>query len=145
MLNLLGNLRKHFNARRVHIDGNVFRLYTSATVAFLLGFCTLLTAREYVGTPIDCHCPLCEAGVVNSFCWVESTFSHRSLFNASTTTALSIPVRGTGRRAAEAKTGSTTPTTSGSASSCSQCWPFYAPRGYGRPGKAAKFRITAHT
>ncbi|KAH9377408.1 hypothetical protein HPB48_016785 [Haemaphysalis longicornis] len=49
MLNLLGNLRKHFNARRVHIDGNVFRLYTSATVAFLLGFCTLLTAREYVG------------------------------------------------------------------------------------------------
>ncbi|KAH9377383.1 hypothetical protein HPB48_008609 [Haemaphysalis longicornis] len=31
MLNLLGNLRKHFNALG-YIDGNVFRLYTSATV-----------------------------------------------------------------------------------------------------------------
>ncbi|XP_077532326.1 innexin shaking-B-like [Haemaphysalis longicornis] len=96
MLNLLGNLRKHFNARRVHIDGNVFRLYTSATVAFLLGFCTLLTAREYVGTPIDCHCPTMPAGVVNSFCWVESTFSHRSLFNASYNDSVIYP--GTGHR-----------------------------------------------
>lgn len=96
MLHLLGNLRNLFKARRVHIDGNVFRLYTGATVAFLLAFCTLLTAKEYVGSAIDCHCPTMPAGVVNSFCWVESTFSHRSLFNASYNGSVIYP--GTGHR-----------------------------------------------
>lgn len=83
MLHLLGNLRNFFRARRVHIDGNVFRLHTSATMAFLLAFSMLLTAREYVGSPIDCHCPNLPGSIVNSLCWVESTFSHRSLFGAS--------------------------------------------------------------
>ncbi|CAN7999114.1 unnamed protein product [Ixodes hexagonus] len=83
MLHLLGNLRKLVSLRKVHIDGNVFRLYTSATVALLLAFCMLLTAKEYVGSPIDCYCPTLPKSVVDSFCWIESTFSFKSLFNLS--------------------------------------------------------------
>lgn len=94
MLQLLGNLRNFFNARRVHIDGNVFRLHTSVTVAFLLAFCMLLTAKEYVGSPIDCHCPNLPESIVNSLCWVESTFSQRSLFSASYRDSIVYP--GTG-------------------------------------------------
>ncbi|KAH9377406.1 hypothetical protein HPB48_008586 [Haemaphysalis longicornis] len=81
-----------------HIDGNVFRLYTSATVASCSASCTLLTAREYVGTPPSTAMPDdlpagCRQLV---FCWVESTFSHRSLFNASYDD--SVIYSGTGHR-----------------------------------------------
>ncbi|KAH9376321.1 hypothetical protein HPB48_018772 [Haemaphysalis longicornis] len=96
MLYLLGNLRKQFKPHRVHIDGNVFHLCTSATVAVLLSFCTLLTAWEYVGTPIECHYPTIPAGVVKSFCWLESTLSHQSLFNASYNDSVIYP--GTGHK-----------------------------------------------
>ncbi|XP_077507564.1 innexin shaking-B-like [Amblyomma americanum] len=83
MLHFLANLRRLFKARKVHVDGNVFRLQTVVTVAFLMAFCTILTTKEYVGTPIDCHCPTLPKSVVESFCWVESTFSVRPMFNAS--------------------------------------------------------------
>lgn len=83
MLHFLGNLKKLFKARKVHTDGNVFRLHTVVTVAFLMAFGTILTTREYVGTPIDCHCPTVPKSVVDSFCWVESTFSFLPLFNTS--------------------------------------------------------------
>ncbi|KAH7960669.1 hypothetical protein HPB49_022143 [Dermacentor silvarum] len=83
MLHFLGNLRKLFKARKANTDGNVFRLHTVVTVAILMAFGTILTTREYVGTPIDCHCPTVPKSVVDSFCWVESTFSVRPLFNAS--------------------------------------------------------------
>lgn len=83
MFPLLGDLRKFLKIQKVHIDGTVFRLHTSATVALLLAFCTLLTAKEYVGTPIDCFSPTLPNSLVNSFCWIESTYSVVPLFNAS--------------------------------------------------------------
>ncbi|KAL3191565.1 hypothetical protein MRX96_059664 [Rhipicephalus microplus] len=97
MFHLLGSLSKLFRLRKVHIDGNVFRLHTGATVALLMSFSILLTAKEYVGTPIDCHCPTLPKGVVDSFCWVESTFSLRELFNASYNGTIVYPGVGHGR------------------------------------------------
>ncbi|XP_077507583.1 innexin shaking-B-like [Amblyomma americanum] len=97
MFNLLGHLSKLFKLRTVHIDGNVFRLHTGVTVAFLMAFCMLLTAKEYVGTPIECYCPTLPESVVNSFCWVESTFSLRSLFNASYNGSVVYPGAGPSR------------------------------------------------
>lgn len=97
MFHLLGSLSKLFKLRKVHIDGNVFRLHTGATVGLLMSFSILLTAKEYVGTPIDCHCPTLPKGVVDSFCWVESTFSLRELFNASYNGTIVYPGVGHGR------------------------------------------------
>ncbi|KAL3244227.1 hypothetical protein MRX96_018853 [Rhipicephalus microplus] len=94
MLHILGNLKKLFRVRKVHTDGNVFRLHTVVTVAFLMAFGTILTTKEYVGTPIDCHCPMVPKSVVDSFCWVESTFSFRALFNASFNASVIYPGAG---------------------------------------------------
>ncbi|KAK8773663.1 hypothetical protein V5799_011803 [Amblyomma americanum] len=96
MFNLLGHLSKLFKLRTVHIDGKVFRPHRGITVAFLMAFCMLLTAIEYVGTPIECYCPTLPESVVN-FCWVESTFSLRSLFNVSYNGSVAYLGAGPGR------------------------------------------------
>ncbi|KAK8769483.1 hypothetical protein V5799_014051 [Amblyomma americanum] len=97
MLNLLGHLSKLFKLRMVHIDGNVFGLHSGIIGAFLMAFCMLLTAIEYAGTPIECYCPTLPESVVNSFCWVDSTFSLRSLFNVSYNGSVIYPGAGPGR------------------------------------------------
>ncbi|XP_064457021.1 innexin shaking-B-like [Ornithodoros turicata] len=83
MHQLLGGLRNLLKIQKVHIDGNIFRLNTKISVVFLLAFCMLLTAREYVGSPIDCLGSSLPSSVVNSFCWIESTYSVTTLLNAS--------------------------------------------------------------
>ncbi|CAN7948768.1 unnamed protein product [Ixodes hexagonus] len=91
MFPLLQGLGSQLKSRKVHVDGNVFRLHTSVTVVLLLAFSVLLTAKDYVGSPIDCHCPSVPKSVVDSFCWIESTYSVKSLFQASRAKELAYP------------------------------------------------------
>ncbi|CAN8020417.1 hypothetical protein HPB47_025822 [Ixodes persulcatus] len=99
MFPLLRELGSQLKSRKVHIDGNVFRLHTSVTVVLLLAFSVLLTAKDYVGSPIDCYCPSIEKSVLDSFCWIESTYSLKSLFAASRTKELAYPGTGNDRNA----------------------------------------------
>lgn len=83
MLGLLGGLRNYLKTRKVHTDGNVFRLHTTGTVVLLLTFSLLLTTKELVGAPIDCYGSSVPKNVLDSFCWIESTYSVKTLFKLS--------------------------------------------------------------
>ncbi|XP_066140017.1 innexin shaking-B isoform X1 [Euwallacea fornicatus] len=57
-------------------DSIIFRLHTKATVVVLMTFTVLVTTRQYVGNPIDCiHTRDIPEDVLNTFCWIHSTFT----------------------------------------------------------------------
>ncbi|ENN76125.1 hypothetical protein YQE_07345, partial [Dendroctonus ponderosae] len=54
----------------------IFRLHTKATVVILVTLTIIITTRQYVGNPIDCiHTRDVPEDVLNTFCWIHSTFT----------------------------------------------------------------------
>lgn len=81
MFNIFGGLKSFFKFRRISTCGLVFKLHYRVTVAILLMSCLIVAARQYVGDPISCiHGKDLPHDVINTFCWVHSTFSIRSAF-----------------------------------------------------------------
>ncbi|XP_060810671.1 uncharacterized protein LOC106132899 [Amyelois transitella] len=58
------------------IDSVAFRLHCGATTAALLAASAALTTRHLVGNPIDCiHTRDIPEDVLNTYCWIHSTFT----------------------------------------------------------------------
>ncbi|XP_013793461.1 innexin shaking-B-like [Limulus polyphemus] len=78
--------------RPVSIDNTVFRLHWLFTTVFLLAFSILVTTSQYVGNPIHCM-PI--GGVpddlLESFCWIHSTFSVSKAFNLPVSQEIPYP------------------------------------------------------
>lgn len=82
MLDIFRGLKNLIKINHVHIDSPVFRLHYSITVMILMSFSLIVTTRQYVGNPIDCvHTKDLPEDVLNTYCWIHSTFSIKSLFN----------------------------------------------------------------
>ena len=84
-----GELKKLIKLDSIKIDNNVFRLHYKVT--FWIMFCAslLTTLSTYVGDPIDCIGPINEKGksdipeeMLDSYCWIHSTFTIPSRWNA---------------------------------------------------------------
>ncbi|GFU17352.1 innexin inx2 [Nephila pilipes] len=77
-MDLFSNLKSFFKTSGTIIDNNVFRLHYKVTSILLVAFSILVTARQYIGDPIDCITSQ-EKGIpenmLDTFCWVHSTFS----------------------------------------------------------------------
>ncbi|XP_030765246.1 uncharacterized protein LOC115889402 [Sitophilus oryzae] len=57
-------------------DSIIFRLHTKFTVVVLVTLSIVVTTRQYVGNPIDCiHIRDIPEDVLNTFCWIHSTFT----------------------------------------------------------------------
>ena len=54
MLDVVRGLKGLAKVSHVQIDSSIFRLHYTLTVMACLGFSLLVTARQYVGNPIDC-------------------------------------------------------------------------------------------
>ena len=81
MLELFRSFSSLFKIRHLNTDGLVFKLHYRATVSVLSVFCVLMAARQYVGDPISCiHTADISKDVLNTFCWIHSTFSIPSAF-----------------------------------------------------------------
>lgn len=47
----------------------------------LMAFSLIVTTRQYVGNPIDCvHTKDIPEDVLNTYCWIHSTYALKSLF-----------------------------------------------------------------
>jgi len=57
------------------IDNNVFRLHYKATFIILVVASLLVTSRQYIGDPIDCIVEEIPNNVMDTYCWIHSTFS----------------------------------------------------------------------
>jgi innexin, putative len=75
MLDLFIGLKRVIKRRTCQIDNTAFRLHWLFTSVTLIGFSIILTARQYVGIPIDCmennNLP---DSMINTYCWIQSTF-----------------------------------------------------------------------
>lgn len=75
MFDVFGSVRGLLKLDAVCIDNNVFRLHYKATVIILVGFSLLVTSRQYIGDPIDCIVDEIPLDVMDTYCWIYSTFT----------------------------------------------------------------------
>ena len=81
MLNVIGAVKHLVKFSHTRIDNVVFRLHYHFSVAFLLASSLVVTARQYVGNPIDCtHNKDIPEDVLNTYCWIHSTWTVPSAF-----------------------------------------------------------------
>lgn len=59
----------------VQTDNNVFRLHYKLTTLILCVFSLIVTSRQYIGNPIECVVRGVPSDVMNSYCWIYSTFT----------------------------------------------------------------------
>lgn len=80
MYKLLGGLKDYFKLQEVQTDNAVFRLHNLFTTVLLLTCSLIITATQYVGQPISCIVNGVPPHVVNTFCWISSTFTMPDAF-----------------------------------------------------------------
>jgi hypothetical protein len=80
MYKLLGGLKDYFKIQEIQTDNAVFRLHNVFTTVLLLTCSLIITATQYVGNPISCIVSGIPTHVVNTFCWISSTFTMPDAF-----------------------------------------------------------------
>lgn len=80
MYKLLGGLKDYFKLQEIQTDNAVFRLHNVFTTVLLLTCSLVITATQYVGNPISCIVSGVPTHVVNTFCWISSTFTMPDAF-----------------------------------------------------------------
>uniref|UniRef100_A0A1B6L2T6 Innexin n=1 Tax=Graphocephala atropunctata TaxID=36148 RepID=A0A1B6L2T6_9HEMI len=75
MFDVFGSVKGLLKLDTVCIDNNVFRLHYKATVILLVAFSLLVTSRQYIGDPIDCIVDEIPPNVMDTYCWIYSTFT----------------------------------------------------------------------
>jgi len=75
MYDVFGDVKGLIKLDTICIDNNVFRLHYKASVIVLLVASLLVTSRQYIGDPIDCIVDEIPNSVMDTYCWIHSTFS----------------------------------------------------------------------
>ncbi|XP_065169616.1 innexin inx2 [Atheta coriaria] len=75
MFDVFGSVKGLLKIDQVCIDNNIFRLHYKATVIVLVAFSLLVTSRQYIGDPIDCIVDEIPLNVMDTYCWIYSTFT----------------------------------------------------------------------
>lgn len=75
MFDVFGSVKGLLKIDAVCIDNNIFRLHYKATVIILIAFSLLVTSRQYIGDPIDCIVDDIPLNVMDTYCWIYSTFT----------------------------------------------------------------------
>lgn len=93
MSELLLSLKSFFKTEYVTIDNNVCRLHYKATMAILLAFSALVTAKQYFGDPIDCVVPKdsIDTAMLDTYCWIHKTFSVEKAFKGELGNEVAYP------------------------------------------------------
>ena len=95
MLDIFRGLKNLVKVNHINNDSPVFRLHYSITVMILLAFSLIITTRQYVGNPIDCvHTKDVPEDVLNTYCWIHSTYTLKSLFRKQV--GVEVPYPGIG-------------------------------------------------
>ncbi|KAG8191995.1 hypothetical protein JTE90_001731 [Oedothorax gibbosus] len=77
-MDLFSNLKSFLKTSSTTTDNTIFRLHYKFTSLVLVAFSILVTARQYIGDPIDCMADKVHSmpdGMLDTYCWVHATFS----------------------------------------------------------------------
>merc|ERR1711990_155991 len=91
MYGMLKGLASFVQLEDIRVDTNTFRLHYKATVLFFITGSLLVTSGQYLGDPIDCIVNGVPGGLMDTYCWIHSTFSIPSRWNSP------IPSMGAGK------------------------------------------------
>ncbi|CAO1416593.1 unnamed protein product [Diamesa serratosioi] len=91
MYKLLGSLKDYFKLQDIQTDNAIFRLHNVFTTVLLLTCSLVITATQYVGQPISCIVSGIPTHVVNTFCWISSTFTMPDAFRRQVGLDISHP------------------------------------------------------
>ncbi|KAK2584026.1 hypothetical protein KPH14_006482 [Odynerus spinipes] len=92
MIDVFGSLRSLFKVQRTSEDTLIFRLHYRTTVALLLGGCVTLACKSISGSPIHCEASgSVDKVVLETFCWLHTTYSMVHAFNLSLGQAVPYP------------------------------------------------------
>lgn len=80
MYKLLGGLKDYLKWQDITTDCAIFRLHTLFTTVLLMAGSIVITASQFVGNPIQCIVNGLPTHVVNTFCWISSTFTMPDAF-----------------------------------------------------------------
>ncbi|XP_046399473.1 innexin inx2 [Ischnura elegans] len=94
MFDVFGSVRGLLKLDSVCIDNNVFRLHYKATVIILIAFSLLVTSRQYIGDPIDCIVDEINPNVMDTYCWIHSTYTIPDRINGKV--GIEVPHPGVG-------------------------------------------------
>eukprot|EP00094_Tigriopus_californicus_P012121 TCALIF_11713-PA protein Name:"Similar to inx2 Innexin inx2 (Schistocerca americana)" AED:0.09 eAED:0.09 QI:0/0/0/0.75/1/1/4/0/526 len=75
MFDVFGSVKDLIKLDSICIDNNVFRLHYKGTFVILVVCSLLVTSRQYIGDPIDCIVEEIPNNVMDTYCWIHSTFS----------------------------------------------------------------------
>ena len=76
MIDLFNDLKKWLlKIDAVKIDNNVFKLHYRATFLVMTCACIFITANCYIGDPIDCMVAGVPGDMMDTYCWIHSTYS----------------------------------------------------------------------
>ncbi|KAK9498434.1 hypothetical protein O3M35_003073 [Rhynocoris fuscipes] len=106
MLDVFRGLKNLIKVSNIRIDSPIFRLHYSITVMILVAFSLIITTRQYVGNPIDCvHSKDIPEDVLNTYCWIHSTYTIKSAFNKKVGSDVPYPgvIKSQGNRSEETK------------------------------------------
>ncbi|RXG52790.1 Innexin inx2 [Armadillidium vulgare] len=81
MYDVFGAVKGLLKVDSVSIDNNIFRLHYKATMFILVVFSLLLTQKQYFGDPIDCIVSDIDTSIMDTYCWIHSTFTIPSLID----------------------------------------------------------------
>lgn len=79
MLEIIDSFKSLLNINKICIDNVIFKLHYKATFLMLLVFSVVVTARQYIGDPIDCIVDEIPQEIMDSYCWIYSTFTIPSM------------------------------------------------------------------
>jgi len=75
MLGMFKEAMRFLKFDAVWIDNQIFRLHYKITVGLFFIASLLVTSRQYVGDPIDCMVDEIPGDMMDTYCWIHSTFS----------------------------------------------------------------------
>ncbi|KAK7067145.1 Structural component of the gap junction, partial [Halocaridina rubra] len=75
MHDVFGDIKSLVRLSDIHTDNNIFRLHYKATMFVLIVCSLLVTSRQYFGDPIDCVTSNVDPGLMDTYCWIHSTFT----------------------------------------------------------------------
>jgi len=80
MYKLLGGLKDYLKWQEITTDNAIFRLHNLFTTVLLLTCSLIITANQFVGNPIQCIVSGLPTHVINTYCWITSTFTMPDAF-----------------------------------------------------------------
>lgn len=89
MLTSLRKIRNSFKRADFKIDDRIFWLSTEATATLLILFSSIVSSQQFFGHPISCFVEekilksSLNQDLINSFCWIQETFSVIKKINGS--------------------------------------------------------------